>query len=120
MKPLLLKSSVIITKEIHLRKMLAAIALITLVATSALAHAGHIHTYMGTVTMLHSNDAFMIKTTDGKDITVKTTSKTQFLHDDDHAAQKSELAVGSRVVVKMSADGKTAASVKMSPARKTK
>ena len=103
-----------------MKKTLAVLALVTLAATSAMAHAGHIHTYMGTVTMLHGGDAFMIKTTDGKDLTIKTSSKTTYFHADDHAAKPSELAVGERVVVKMNVDGKTAATVKMSPAKKTK
>lgn len=104
----------------NLRRTLAVIALITLAATSAVAHAGHMHTYMGTVTMLHGGDAFMLKTTDGRDITINTSSKTRYLHADDHAAKRSELAVGERVVVKMNIDGKTAATVKMSPAKKAK
>ena len=92
-----------------------AISLVLLLAvTSAFAHAGHIHTYMGSVTMLHSDTEFMMKTTDGKDVTIRTTPKTSWLHSDDHAAKKSELTVGSRVVVRMNTDGKTAASVKMS------
>jgi glutamate synthase domain-containing protein 1 len=101
-------------------KKLFAISLFLLLAvTSAFAHAGHIHTYMGNVTMLHGDNAFMMKTTDGKDLTIETSEKTSWLHSDNHAAKKSELAVGTRVVVKMSMDGKTATSVKMSaPAKK--
>lgn len=110
----------IITKEKTLRKTLAALAVVALAATSAFAHAGHVHTYMGTVIMLHGSDGFVIKTTDGKDLTVKTSSNTKYLHADDRAAKRSELAVGERVVVKMNVDGKTAATVKMSSARKTK
>ncbi|MDP9361798.1 MAG: hypothetical protein M3P29_10135 [Acidobacteriota bacterium] len=97
-----------------------AISLFLLIAvTGAFAHAGHIHTYMGSVTMLHGDNAFMMKTTDGKDLTIETSDKTAWLHSDDHPATKSELAVGQRVVVKMMTDGKTAATVKMSvPAKK--
>jgi len=100
-------------------KKLVAISLFLLLAvTTAFAHAGHIHTYMGSVTMLHG-DSFMIKTSDGKDLTIGTSPKTTWLHSDNHAAKQSELAVGQRVVVKMMADGKTAANVKMSaPAKK--
>ena len=96
-----------------MKKGFAISLLVLLAAGSAFGHAGHIHTYKGSVTMLHGDDAFMIKTTDGKDLTVQTTAKTSWLHSDDHPAKKSELAIGMRVVVKMSLDGKTAASVKM-------
>ena len=101
-------------------KKLVAVSLFLLLAiTSAFAHAGHIHTYLGSVTMLHGDNAFMMKTTDGKDLTIQTSAKTKWLHSDSHAAKQSELAVGQRVVVKMMADGKTADTVKMSaPAKK--
>ena len=95
-----------------MKKLIAAA--LFLVAVSAFAHAGHIHTYMGSVTMLHGGGAFMMKTTDGKDLTIQTSTKTKWLHSDNHAAEKSELAVGQRVVVKMMIDGKTADTVKMS------
>jgi hypothetical protein len=102
-----------------MKKFFAISLLLLLAATSAFSHAGHIHTYMGSVTMLHGDSAFMIKTTDGKNLTILTSAKTTWLHSDDHPATKSELAVGQRVVVKMMTDGKTAASVKMSaPAKK--
>jgi hypothetical protein len=91
-----------------------AISLFLLLAiTSAFAHAGHIHTYMGSVTMLHG-DSFMMKTTDGKDLTIQTSPKTTWLHADNQAAKASDLTAGQRVVVKMMMDGKTADSVKMS------
>jgi len=101
-----------------MRKLVALSILLILTTTQAFAHAGHMHTYMGTVTMLHGDGEFMMKTTAGKDITIKTTDKTTFTHSDNHAATLSELAVGMRVVVKMNADGKTAASVKMSAPKK--
>ncbi len=101
-----------------MKKLVAVSLFLLLAVTSAFAHAGHIHTYMGSVTMLHGN-AFMMKTTDGKDLTIQTSAKTKWLHSDDHVAKQSELAVGQRVVVKMTADGKTADTVKMSaPAKK--
>ncbi len=91
-----------------------AISLLLLLAVpSAFAHAGHIHTYMGSVTMLHGEHAFMMKTTDGKDLTILTSAKTTWLHSDNHAATCTELKIGQRVVVKMMVDGKTADSVKM-------
>ena len=97
-----------------MKKTTVAIAVLLFATASAFAHAGHAHTYMGKVTMIHSASEFMIKTTEGNDVTIKTTSNTKFLHADNHVAKVSELAIGNRVVVKMNTDGKTAASVKMS------
>lgn len=101
-----------------MKKTFALIALILIVGTSAFPHAGHVHTYMGTVTTLHGDNAFMIKTTAGKDLMIQTSPETTFLHADNHPAQKSELALGMRVVVKMSKDGKSAVTVKMSAPKK--
>jgi hypothetical protein len=101
-----------------MKKFIALSFLLLLANTAAFAHAGHVHTYMGTVTMLHSSTKFMMKTTDRKDLAIDTTPKTSWLHSDGHAAKASELVVGSRVVVKMNTDGKTAASVKMSAPKK--
>lgn len=102
-----------------MKKQFAFLAVLAFAATSAFAHAGHAHTYMGTVTMLQGDNAFMIKTTDGKDVVITTSPKTGFLHADNHAGQRSEIVVGSRVVVKMNKDGKTAASVKIGSGKKT-
>jgi hypothetical protein len=102
-----------------MKKALAVALFLSLAVTGAFAHAGHIHTYMGSVTMLHGDHAFMMTTTDGKDLTIVTSPSTKWLHADDHAAKQSDLTVGQRVVVKMMIDGKTADSVKMStPAKK--
>ncbi|MDQ6801561.1 MAG: hypothetical protein M3041_12060 [Acidobacteriota bacterium] len=97
-----------------MKKLIAVSLFLLLAVTGAFAHAGHIHTYMGSVTKLHGDNAFMMKTAAGKDITIQTSTKTRWLHSDNHAAKKSELALGQRVVVKMMADGKTADTVKMS------
>src|SRR5712691_4047495 len=102
-----------------MKKQFAVLAIIALIVTSAFAHAGHVHTYIGTVTMLHGDNTFMIKTTDGKDITVTTSPTTKYLHADKHAANRSKVVVGSRVVVKMNTDGKTVASVKIGSGKKT-
>jgi hypothetical protein len=93
-------------------KKLLAFALF-FVAVSAFAHAGHMHTYMGTVTMLHGNGVFMMKTTDNSTVVVQTTPDTTFTDADDHPAKVSDIAVGTKVVVKMNVDGKTAATVKV-------
>ena len=97
-----------------MKKALAVTIVLLLTAAGAFAHVGHAHTYMGTVTMLHSAQEFMMKTKDGKDVTIGTSAQTTWLHANGDPAKAGDLAVGSRVVVKMNADGKTAASVKMS------
>jgi len=101
-----------------MKKTLALSLVLLLAGAAAFAHGGHAHTYMGSVTMLHDDGSFMMKTTDGKEITVMTSSDTAYAGTDGHAAKRSDLAVGMRVVVKMATDGKTAASVKMGPAKK--
>ena len=94
------------------------ILVVMVFAVPLFGHAGEAHTYMGTVTMLRDN-SFNMTTKDGKQVTVNYTDKTSFAHSDNHPARNSELAVGWRVVVKRSADGKTATSVKMSAPPKT-
>ena len=91
----------------------AALAIL-LLATAAFAHAGHVHTYMGTVATVHHDGSFAMKTTDGKEISVPTNASTAWLHADGKTATHADLATGMRVVVKTTLDGKTAASVKMS------
>jgi hypothetical protein len=104
-----------ITEEnTDLKKAFASFALLLLVAGSAFAHAGEVHTYLGTVTKLDGRE-FMMKTREGKEIAVETTRSTKFLHADNHRASLRELRVGSRVVVKMAKDNRTASSVKMAP-----
>jgi hypothetical protein len=101
-----------------MKKFIALLMFLAATVTPLFAHAGHVHTYMGTVTMLHGEHAFMMKTTDGKDLTVETSPRTTWTHQDGHVAKRSDLAVGDRVVVKLTTDGKTAASVKMGAPKK--
>lgn len=91
----------------------AVILSILFIAAAAFAHAGHAHTYMATITMLHDDGSLMIKTSDGKDMTIATSAATTYAHADGTAAKRADLAAGMRVVIKMMTDGKTAASVKM-------
>jgi hypothetical protein len=97
---------------------LAFFSLLLLVAANGFAHAGEVHTYMGAVTMLHDDGSFMMKTTAGKEIVVATSAATTYKHADGKAAKPADLAVGTRVVVTMSTDGKTATSVKIGLAPK--
>lgn len=100
----------------------AAVALALLVAfgitTVAFGHAGEIHNYMGTITMLNRDGSFLLKKTDGKTMHVHVAKTTTYLHAAGHAAKASELKVGSRVVARISKDGKTALTVKFAPVKK--
>src|SRR6266850_7147145 len=102
-------TSVLVDSKQTMKKTLAVLALL-LLAAAAFAHAGHAHTYMGTVSMLHDDGSFMIKTTDGKDVAIATSSATTYAHADGSAATRADLSGGMRVVVKMTLDGKTASS----------
>jgi len=82
-------------------------------AAFAHAHVGEVHTVMGTVTMLHGDGSFMMKTTAGDTITIQITKNTVWLRADGRAAKAGDLKTAGRVVVKISKDGKTALSVKM-------
>lgn len=62
-----------------------------------LAHEGHDHKVMGTITMAAA-DHVMLKTTDGKDVTILLTKDTKVTKD--KAAMKAaDIKVGTRVVV---------------------
>jgi hypothetical protein len=98
---------------LHMKNAIAALALL-LFAAAAFGHAGHVHTFMGTVSAVRHDGSFAMKTTDGKEITVATNASTAWLHADGKTATHADLATGMRVVVKTTLDGKTAASVKMS------
>lgn len=87
--------------------------LFSLLAANLFAHAGEVHTYMGTVKILQGSDAFMLKTAEGKELKVTTAKTTLYLHADGHPAKQSEVVVGRRVVVTMAKDGKTATRIKI-------
>jgi hypothetical protein len=101
------------------KRLAMSLLVLLLVPTLAFAHAGEAHSYMGTITTLHHDGSFMLEKTDGKSFHVLVAKTTVYLHSDGQAAKKSELKAGSRVVVKMSKDGKTAVNVKMAAAKKT-
>ena len=98
-------------------RLTVAFLVLASLTTPLFAHAGHAHSYMGTVTKLQSDHAFTMKTVDGKDLTIQTSPATTWLDASGHAAKPEALAIGERVVVKMNVDGKTAATVKMAPAK---
>ena len=101
-----------------MKKLLVITALLVIAAIPAFASPEHVVTHVGTVSMLHGDNSFMIETAKGDVLTIVTTSKTSFTHADKSKAKLSDLAEGMQVEIKMSTDGKTATSVKMSPAKK--
>lgn len=100
-------------------KRIAILSLLFLfTATIAFAHAGEVHTYLGTITKINEDGSFVIKMTNGKERTVRVSKSTTYTHSDGHKAKHAELAVGLRVSAKISKDGKTALNVKFRPAKK--
>jgi hypothetical protein len=96
-------------------KRITVISLLLLfTATFAFAHAGEVHTYLGTITKINDDGSFVIKMTNGKERTVLVSEDTTYKHADGHPGKQAELAVGMRVSAKISKDGKTALSVKFS------
>jgi hypothetical protein len=83
------------------------------VALNAFAHEGHLHTYIGTITMLHDDGSFMMQTTDGPSLHVAVTAETVYRHADGKSATRADLTTGRRVAVTMAKDGKTATLVKL-------
>lgn len=88
--------------------------LFVLAAVTAFGHAGEIHRYMGTVTTLHDDGSFMLDKTDGATLHVAVSKATVYQRADGSPATPTDLAAGSRVVVTIGTDGKTATHVKFS------
>jgi Domain of unknown function (DUF5666) len=89
-------------------KPVALVLAMLLTAPAALAHHTEEHrSYTGTITEVRDG-GFKMKTAEGNEMTIRTTSKTVFM------PERSALAAGARVEVKMMADGKTAATVRVS------
>jgi hypothetical protein len=77
--------------------MFAVLALSLLVPALPMAHPGHDHKLMGTISSIDKNKIGM-KTTEGKDATFEVTPTTTFKNGSKKGMQ-SELKVGMRVVV---------------------
>ena len=102
-------------------KRISVISLLLLfAATMAYAHAGEVHTYLGTVTKINKDGSFVIRMTDGKERTVLVSRDTTYTHADGQKAEQSEVTAGKRVAAKISKDGKTALNVKFSAAKAAK
>lgn len=76
--------------------LLAAMVLGTSAGVSLLAHEGHEHKIMGTVTMAAA-DHVMLKDKDGKDVMIKVTDKTMIKAKPSVKVQ--DIKAGTRVVV---------------------
>jgi hypothetical protein len=84
-----------------------AIALSLFVPSVALAHPGHEHKLMGTISSIDKNK-IVIKTTEGKDATFEVTPTTTYKHGTEKGAL-SELKAGMRVVANMTEKDETKA-----------
>ena len=93
-------------------------SLLLLIALHAFGHAGEVHTYMGTISIVHEDGSFMLQKTDGKTIHVGLLKNTAFVYSNGKAATRAQIAAGKRVVVTMSKDGKTATKIKFAVAKR--
>lgn len=93
-------------------KRLLLCALLIVVSLNAFGHAGEVHKYMGTAEMVHKDGSFTLKTTDAKKIDVAVSDATLYRQANGQAASAMDLKAGTRVVVTVSKDGKTASEIK--------
>ena len=93
-----------------MRNAVVGIAL-SLIALTALAHAGHSHDFLGVVKAVEGNQ-LVVTTRAGQDVTFVVNDKTAFLRDG-KPAKRSELVTGMRVAVHVGEDHKTATTVKL-------
>jgi hypothetical protein len=89
-------------------------SLILLAAVTMFGHAGEVHKYMGTVDALHDDGSFMLKKSDGTTMHVAVSAATAYQRANGETARRAELVTGSRVVVTIGTDGKTATRVRFS------
>jgi hypothetical protein len=93
-----------------MRKITTIALLVAAIATAALAHAGHIHNYLGTVKSV-DDSRLVITTTESKDVSFVLTPATTYSREG-KSASKSDLRSGVRVAVRVAEDGKTVTSIK--------
>ena len=89
-----------------------------LATTVAFAHAGEVHTYLGTITKVHQDGSFVMKMTNGQSRTVLVAKSTTYSQAGGEKAKRADVVVGRRVSAKISKDGKTAISVKINTSKK--
>ncbi len=93
-----------------MRRIVVGLA-VMMVAAVALAHAGHIHNFLGTVKSI-ADTRLVITTPDAKAVTFVLNATTSFTRDG-KPAPRAEVVVGQRVAVHVADDGKTATWVKL-------
>ncbi len=81
-----------------MRRIVLALALLACVGAPAIAHEGHDHRIMGTVSVIHENGFEVKAARDGKVSMVVVNEKTKILREKT-TATRSEIKVGDRVVV---------------------
>ena len=94
-----------------LQRLIITSILALIVSTTAFAHGGHKHSYLGTVKALHENHLVVTTTADGEK-TFTLTEKTKYSKGSS-AAAKTDLTEGVRVSVYVENDGQTATTVKI-------
>ena len=94
------------------RKVIAVSFVGLLVAGVMFAHGGKDGRILGTVKTLHENH-LMITSTDGHEVMIVLAEETRFVTSGDEEASRDDLTEGTRVVVTVKEDGKTAISVKI-------
>ncbi|HEX7421181.1 MAG TPA: hypothetical protein VF505_14925 [Thermoanaerobaculia bacterium] len=94
-----------------MRRILTTTLLVAAIATTALAHNGHIHNFLGTVKSVDESH-LVITTPDAKDAAFVLTSKTAYTREG-KPASRTDLRSGLRVAVHVDEDGKTVTSIKI-------
>ena len=97
-----------------MRKILMLLLVAAFAAGAAFAHGGKSHQLLGTVKQLHENH-LMVTATDGHEVMVTLTPKTQYERDK-KPATRSDLVVGVRVSIQLTEDDKNAVKVKIGTA----
>ena len=100
------------------RRLVAVAILVTLTAVAVLAHDGHVHKIMGTVSKIEANQV-QVQGTDGKNVIVVLNDKTQILKGSVKAALV-DLKEGARVVIEAEGEPLVAKTVRLGAAPATK
>lgn len=90
-----------------MRRAAVILSLMAAAALPGLAHEGHAHKVMGTVTQIHVEAVthVEVQTTEGKTVVLTCDDKTKFLKGKAAATLK-DVQVGSRIVASVSEEGK--------------
>lgn len=94
-----------------MRRIMIATLLVAAIATTTLAHNGHIHNFLGTVKSVDESHLVII-TPDANDAAFVLTPKTAYTREG-KPASRTDLRSGLRVAVHVDEDGKTVTSIKI-------